>query len=564
MRHEDSLPTKKSEFVELTTSYNGPFIVWPAPGMPALVEGQKPHLRLIAAVAADDTGSVLRWAEQLAFRKTFCGCSVQGGSVPVVVESVEPLDRDRIDPKAQGYSRVRGFAELPSTRDLALMEIRVESPVPLCSASPSPVKLYDLSINGSVVRERSVAVFGPRRRRLRLAFVSDLHMASFWDVIGRAAERYDPCLAAEMLHPARLFDRFIDEANALWSRGELDLVVLGGDLVEFVHDRPPTAAGAFLGETNVHTVARALRRLCVPSIAIPGTHDYRAFPWRPRLYGLASIGISAARGRSLLKRAGLWDRWPLRPSDLAALRTEDEAGNSALAHHLKHLAPATDFEETLHGTRLVFASTGRDLVSRWRSVGWARRGLLMRSLRHCWRHPDSEGLSRRRVEQIASSLSSSQGAVVFFHSPLLNSSHGIPVEQCLDRLDPGDVGWERYGDDLGAQLAFERRIRRGGMRRGVFFHNPGLLIRALISAGGPVATFSGHGHKAQAIEFDRRTLAVRSVPFGPPHAPERTVTMLTAPALGQFPRSGARQPAGYLLATFEDGRLVSMKPRTVG
>ena len=539
--------------MELTTSYNDPFIVWPAPGMPALVEGQNPRLRLIAAVAGGDSGSVARWAEQLAFHETF-GELLGGDSVPVVVESVEALEHDRVDKK------VRGFAELPSVRDLMLVEIQVGASVPLRPTLPSPVKLYDLSINGSAIRERSVAMFGPTRRRLRLAFASDLHMASFWDVIGEAAERYDPDLAAIMLHPSRLFDRFIDEANALWNRDELDLVVLGGDLVEFVHDRPPGAAEASSGKTNVHAVANALRRLRVPSIAIPGNHDYRAFPWRPRLYGLASVGISAPRGRSLLKRAGLWDRCPLRPSDHFALRTENEAGESALAHHLKHLAPATDFEETLHGTKLVFANTGRDLISRWRSVGWARRSFLMWSLRYCWRHPDSEGLSRRRVARIASSLSSSQGAAVFFHSPLFNSVNDIPIEKCLDRLDPGDV------DDLGAQLAFERRIRRGGIRRGVFFHNPGLLVRALISAGCPVTTFSGHGHQAQSIEFDRQTLAVRSVPFAAPISPKQTVTMLTAPALGQLPRGGTRHPGypGYLLATFEDGSLISLKPRTIG
>jgi hypothetical protein len=517
-----------------------PFIVWPAPGMPALVETPRPRLRLIVAVAHGERCGVARWAERLEFSESF-GKS----SVPAVVESVKPIGRD------QAGLKVRGFIKLPSVRNLALAEIRIKASAPLRPASRSQVNLYDLAVSGSAVRERSVAVFGRRSRRLRLAFASDLHRATFWDAIGEAAERYDPDLARQMLHPSRLLDRFIDEANALWSRGELDLVVLGGDLVEFVHDRPPGSGQTSSDETNVHGVVRALRRLRTPSIAVPGNHDYRAFPWRPRLYGLASVGISAARGKPLLQRAGLWDRWPLRPSDHAALRTENESGDPALADHLKHLAPATDFEETLHGTRLVFANTGRDLLSRWRSVGWARRNLLMRSLRHCWRHPDSEGLSRGRVAQIASALSFSQGAAVFFHSPLLNSSCGIPVEQCLDRLDPGEQ------DDQGSQIAFERRICRGGLRRGVFFRNPSLLIRALLSAGGPVATFSGHGHQAQSIEFDRRTLAVRSVPFGPPLNPERTIAMLTAPALGQLPRNGAQQP-GYLLATFEDGRLASV------
>jgi hypothetical protein len=272
---------------------------------------------------------------------------------------------------------------------------------------------------------------------------------------------------------------------------------------------------------------------------------------------LAAVGIPAARSKSLLQQAGLWDRWPLRLSDLDALRTEDESGQSALSHHLKHLAPATDFEETLHGTQLVFASTGCDLISRWRSVSRSQRSLLMGSLRHCWHHPDSAGISRRRVEQIASSLSSSQGAAVFFHAPLLNSSHNMPAEQRIDRLNPGDV------DNHDSQLAFEKRIQRSGMRCGVFFHNPGLMIQALISAGGPVVTFSGHNHQIGSIEFDRNTLAIRSVPLGPPSSPESTITMLNAPALGHMSKNGNSRP-GYLLATFNNGRLVSVKQRTLG
>jgi hypothetical protein len=232
------------------------------------------------------------------------------------------------------------------------------------------------------------------------------------------------------------------------------------------------------------------------------------------------------------------------------------AGDSGLAHHLRCLAPATDFAETLHGTKLIFATTGRDLITRWHSVGWARRGLLMRSLRHCVSHPDSEGLSRRRVARIADALSSSQGSAVFFHSPLLNPVDDAPVEQHLDRLDPGD------SDNLASQLAFERHLRHKGLRRGVFFHNPSLLIRALVSAGGPVATFSGHCHRARAIEFDRHNLALRSVPFGQPQDANQTVTMLTAPALGQSCHAG-KQPPGYLLATFEDGRLISVRPRVI-
>jgi len=522
-----------------------PFIVWPAPGLPALVEAQRPCLWLVVAIAGGTSGAIESWAERLNFREAFAEAAV-----PAQLEAIRPLERDAAGATA------RGFAELPSTRNLSLVRVRVRAGAPLQPDPASPVKLYDLAVGTTVVRSRSVAVFGEARGRLALAFASDLHLASFWDLIAEAVDRHPPDLAAGLLRPTRMFDRFIAEANEFWRRGELDLVVLGGDLVEYVYDRPRWASAPGSDRTNVDLVARALHALRVPSVVVPGNHDHRAFPWRPRTYGMEAVGIPASRTRSLLKGAGLWDRWPLRVSDFDGLRTEDESGAAALAHHLVRLAPATDFALELHGTQLVFASTGCDVLARWRSVARPRWGLLARSLANCWRHPDSEGLSLDQVAGIASMLSTTQGTAVFFHAPLLNPPEGAGDEPHVESLDPGEE------HDLASRAAFERRIGRGGIRRGVLFHNPGPLIRALVSAAGPVAVFSGHVHRAGAVELDRRTFAIRSVPLARPPANERTVSMLTAPAVGQLPHEGNQRP-GYLLATFEEGRLTSLQRRTL-
>ena len=80
----------------------------------------------------------------------------------------------------------------------------------------------------------------------------------------------------------------------------------------------------------------------MPSFAIPGNHDFRVCPWRPRSYGLAELGIPAARTTALLRAADLWDAWPLRLADLHALRSREPGGRSALAQHLLQIAPATD------------------------------------------------------------------------------------------------------------------------------------------------------------------------------------------------------------------------------
>jgi len=40
----------------------------------------------------------------------------------------------------------------------------------------------------------------------------------------------------------------------------------------------------------------------VPTVAIAGNHDYRLYPWRFRAYGLESVGIPAARIKSVLSQ----------------------------------------------------------------------------------------------------------------------------------------------------------------------------------------------------------------------------------------------------------------------
>jgi hypothetical protein len=223
--------------------------------------------------------------------------------------------------------------------------------------------------------------------------------------------------------------------------------------------------------------------------------------------GLEAIGVPAHRQRSLLQAAGLWDRWPLRRSDFDALRTEDDAGQSALAPHLSLLAPGTDFEVRARGMRLVFAASGRDVLPRWRQVERARRGLLLRGIPTSWADPDSEGLSAAQVRRIAAGVQTGQPAALFMHAPLLHARPGMRVENCADRVDPGDH------DDETAQLRFERRLFATGLRCGVMFRNVGPLIRALASAPLPVTVFTGHVHHGTALALHKPSLRVTSRPF---------------------------------------------------
>ncbi len=400
----------------------GPYVVWPAPGYPALLEAEQNEFSIIVAHESSFPEALHRWADHLA---------LQGKSnritTPLNVVGLEALSLEGLDPAA------RGFAGLPDASDVSYARIRMRASRGLHPTPPRSVELYDLAVQGSLAKSRAVAVFADSRRQLSLAFASDLHVAVFWTEIIRAIGQHAPQLLPTVVDPSQMLNRFIEEANALCADGALDLIVLGGDLVDHVHQRPRREIRGRFVETNVHRFVELLAPLRVPTIAIPGNHDHRLFPWRPRTYGLKAIGLSADRTRKLLQAGGLWDRWPLHWDDFNALRTVNDAGRPGLADHLTLVAPATDFAVDLRGLRLVFASTGADAIARWRSTEAARLGALIRSLFTSWTHPESEGFHDDQVRQLAESLQGARGAAVFFHSPLLHARDHGRIEDCLGR-----------------------------------------------------------------------------------------------------------------------------------
>jgi hypothetical protein len=523
---------------------NDPSIVWPAPGFPAFLEPHDRHLDCI--VASRDAGphALRAWMHGIALRDHSGTCSI-----PLEVTDLAPAERNLV------AERAGQFAALPQARDVHFVRARLQVPS-FNGHSSRSFRLFDLSVGDRVERARSVAVLGDRKRVLNLAFASDLHVAKVWDEIAAAVDRHTPEFSDLLVSPNRLLDRFIDEANALAVTGDLDLVVLGGDLVDHVHTHPRASQTNGNGATNVSLLMTTLARLEVPTLTIPGNHDYRSFPWRPRSRGFAAVGIPWTKRKHLLRKAGLWDCWPLCRQDIDALRTTDEAGVAALSDYLVRVNPATEFCCSLRGLRLLFTSTGSDILGKWHELERARWGLLLRGL-HTLVHPNSEGFSEGQLARIRTALQQGGSTALFFHAPLLATRGNVGIQERLARLDPGRQ------DSIAARVRFERRLQRAGFRCGVSFRNPGVVLQELAAAAGPVVTFSGHAHRADAIEIDRRTKQVRSIDPNQAAARPDTIKLLTAPAVGHL-ESGVRQgPPGHLLARFGDGALVSLEQRAL-
>lgn len=518
-------------------------ILSPAPCLPALLGDGNTELDLIVTRAECSDDEVTAWSAALQLRDV-----ASGERLGLGLRSVIPL------PLPQVPAHARGAASLDAGDGATLARIRLAVAQGLAPAPPRRTRVFDLMTHDTVLRPRAVASRHTGDGVLRIAFASDLHVATLWDDIASALERHAPGLRPTLLHPMRLFEEMLSQLDGLAWRGEVDVLVLGGDLVDYVY-RDRHARGG-VASTNLPLLLDRLARLPVPVYAIPGNHDYRLYPWRPRVYPFTGAGLPQAGAAQAMRRAGMWDLWPLHRHDIDALRTSEADGSPALRHHLRALAPATDFSVDIDGLRLVFMATGRDVLPRWRTVERGRLGMLVRSLPTSYQHPDCEGLSEEQLAVLRAELSGCRNAALFFHAPLLNPPPGRTVHGRLERLDPGD------DEALSARIRFERRLFATGLRHGVFFRNPALFVRTLRSFHGSLAAFSGHVHGTHAFSLDPHSGAARSVPLEQARS-NGVHTLLNAPALGQTATHDG-EPPGYLLARFDNGRLATVQCRTVG
>ncbi|HSJ99125.1 MAG TPA: metallophosphoesterase, partial [Myxococcota bacterium] len=249
-----------------------PIVLWPAPGWPALLEADS-VLELLVAHDGVEPGALRAWAAGLALH------DVGGARAPLAAESVEPLASPADDLRVGQAARSLGVTRVARVR---LDASRAPAPRPSARA-----RVFDLVRGDACLRPRCVARHRPAGRSLRIAFASDLHHAALWDEVHADLRRFAPDLADGALHPNAQVRRLVADENARAARGELDALVLGGDLVDHVYRGPRDRCGGRADETNLPGLLDALAPLSVPCFAIPGNHDHRLHPWRPRAYGLA-------------------------------------------------------------------------------------------------------------------------------------------------------------------------------------------------------------------------------------------------------------------------------------
>lgn len=153
--------------------------------------------------------------------------------------------------------------------------------------------LYDLSLEGSATQSRphAVCLTESKDKDLRFIHLTDLHLARRNDIIEE--EISSACGPVNGFN--NFNDRmrvFIEEANKIADKGELDLVLIGGDLVDFVNHG--VSDNAIEDDNNwqvfvdiatgggcEHKKGKNNYGLRVPIFTSTGNHDWRLHPYDP-------------------------------------------------------------------------------------------------------------------------------------------------------------------------------------------------------------------------------------------------------------------------------------------
>lgn len=153
--------------------------------------------------------------------------------------------------------------------------------------------LYDLSLECPAAQSRphAVCLTQSKDKDLRFIHLTDLHLARRNDLI----EKEISSACGHIKGFNNFNDRmrvFIEEANKLADEGELDLVLIGGDLVDFVNHGVSDEAieddnnwQVFIeivtGGGYEHKKGKSNYGLRVPIFTTTGNHDWRLHPYDP-------------------------------------------------------------------------------------------------------------------------------------------------------------------------------------------------------------------------------------------------------------------------------------------
>lgn len=560
-----------------------PRFLWPSLGRPFFVTDQEPAFT--AFIAAPRPGPDLSSLSS--------GYTLNSIHEPrfVLVPRVALIRTTPALPDGSPLQRV-----LRPENRYSFFEVRLEVPVkPAAAAEGRRYVLFDLSHPRVEPSRQSLVWLNHRWEHAAFLFIADTHLAGSWDEVEADFIKLDggpdpfanppPLLQRafsrrayedNFINPNRQLGRFIREANDRAARGDLDFIILGGDLVDY---QAPSNFDLF--EKIVTGRATGSVALEVPLFTVPGNHDYRRFPYRLHAYPLDRCGLHDLQRDYFLKKARGERRKRLTIGDARAVLAGD-GGRHPLAHYLLRISPVVDDVLRIGRSKFVFLDTGRDAFRNFLHIRPRRWRNYVRTAVHSWLFPNSAGLKEGQAEFLSREAADEglSNLIIVFHAGLA----GGPIEGQKRRGNPREAGEAgrpvdpagendlplslkeslRAEDSLRTRIGLEDALVSSGLGRGGLFQNQLSLFRAAAARGRATLGLSGHFHHPVELRLDKNSggLSINSLAAEGLSASsfEGSSYFLAGPAMGHIQsRSDPPGRPGFIRVEVAGDRIDSVR-----
>lgn len=334
--------------------------------------------------------------------------------------------------------------------------------VPVTAPAMAERVLYDLSVVGGPTVAHHAVYFRREWRDFGLAHVTDTHVARRIDQFRTMLiEAGRPEAASAMVSFNDRFRGFVTYANYLHDQGVLDLIVVTGDLYDYIHEElvepgpnvnPELLRDLILGRSDSPEFSD-IEELRVPIFLIPGNHDYRIKPYHlifdiqfpvtggdtERVahhdsYNLGSTEAAILTNRMYPMRFGdvVVEEPPISDEETPNVSTNTAADmvatDESLREYRRYLGDPTSHTVVLGDHRIVLFDSGPDAGKVDSILGIVKHKLGFSSedeRTFLGGSPNCKGPSEEDVDEVARVLGEvpSQGLVIVAsHAPVFNIS----------------------------------------------------------------------------------------------------------------------------------------------
>ncbi len=448
-------------------------------------------------------------------------------------------------------------------------EYRLSAEIPggIETNSSERVVLYDLVHSSGVSAPNSVALYSHDFSSAHVMFAADIHVARIWDdiesEIEKLSERTTPVIDSlfskdafhdSFLNPNLNFTDLVEVANRKYKEGKLDLVILGGDLVDYVYSGFRGTEPDSYEKTNVSLFENIVlgkwchgQRLRVPMLTVTGNHDYRLYPYQISTYGLRHCGLNDFQTmflRNLKSKPGL--SVPTM-KDLWSVWARKSRINNSLKYYHWNINPKANFEVSFDKLLIVGLDTGRDALLNLFGTKLRRLLNLFASFRHGLSEPLSEGLSDSQCAMLEKCVSVSKGDVfVIFHSGMFNPSIKVSKHK-------------RYSTCDKEGIALETQLHSDEVSVGTMLQNHGQVLA--MAKKRRLLGLSGHIHRRLAVRVNGDEEMLQFITDPPVHvSPDESSYFLSAASVGHI-QDNYPEPnhPGFWTITYKKNVLTDLK-----